>query len=442
MAESTETPVSEQQTDAGGIRLRVILIAVVLLTLVVLISVRPSMPDRVLLLTDSEDSVWFALGQRFATDLQSRGLDAEVVATAGTLDNIRRLSDNPNAIALAPATVNQWAEADDIDRQLTALGSIGYEPVWLFVRDTAGIRRVPDLKGRRLLTEGSGTTGEHVARELLKINSLTDDVQLEAVSGLTAEQLADRFAAESVDAVLISGNAQSPLVKTSLAAEGVEALSFERAAAYTGLIPGITQIVAPEGALDLARNIPEEDLQLLATTTCLIAHEDLHPAVVPLVLKTAEQLREKRSPFVSNVEFPGTQNLTLPLAPAARRYFSQGESGPFKHVPYQVTRILSHLGFFVLPLLAVVLAAIKLVPAALKGWFQFRLQGWLKELAAVEKQHVGVKDHTELIERLNIIDSASVKMFVPRKAAHDYIDFRQFLHDLRERVERKRQEDE
>jgi hypothetical protein len=28
-------------------------------------------------------------------------------------------------------------------------------------------------------------------------------------------------------------------------------------------------------------------------------------------------------------------------------------------------------------------------------------------------------------------------MFVPRSTVHDYIDFRQFLHDMRERVEKK-----
>ena len=78
--------------------------------------------------------------------------------------------------------------------------------------------------------------------------------------------------------------------------------------------------------------------------------------------------------------------------------------------------------------------AVKLIPAALRGWFSFRLQGWMKEPAAVEKQHVVDDDLAPLIERLDRIDSASAKMFIPQPSSHDYIDFRQFLHDLRDRV--------
>lgn len=435
MTESIDTVVDEQQPAARRIRLRLVLAAVAAVIVVILILVRPAMPRQILLFTDSQDSAWFALGQRFADDLRRRGLEVDLVATEGTLDNVRRLNETPNAVALAPATVNQWEESDGTDWHLAALGSIGFEPVWLFVRSDTGIRRLPDLKGRRIITEGEGTTGEHVAQELLQINDLTDEVQLESITGLTAAQFSEQMASESVDAGLICGDADSPLVQAALALDGVEPLSFERAAAYAGLIPGVTQVVAPEGALDLARNIPSEDLQLLATTTCLIAHEDLHPAVVPLLLKTAENVREKRTAFSTDATFPGTQNLTLPLDPAARRYFSQGESGLLNKLPYRANRILSHFGLFVLPLLVVVAAGLKLVPAALQKWFQLRLQGWLKELAAVEKRHAGAHDREELMERLNRIDQASAAMFVPRTSSHDYIDFRQFLHDLRDRVQ-------
>jgi hypothetical protein len=32
------------------------------------------------------------------------------------------------------------------------------------------------------------------------------------------------------------------------------------------------------------------------------------------------------------------------------------------------------------------------------------------------------------------IDKSSARIFVPRSVVHDYIDFRRFLHDMRERV--------
>ena len=53
---------------------------------------------------------------------------------------------------------------------------------------------------------------------------------------------------------------------------------------------------------------------------------------------------------------------------------------------------------------------------------------------AVEKGHARGDDRTKLLAELDRIDVASAGMFVPRSIVQDYVDFRQFLHDMRERV--------
>ena len=45
-------------------------------------------------------------------------------------------------------------------------------------------------------------------------------------------------------------------------------------------------------------------------------------------------------------------------------------------------------------------------------------------------------DTAELLARLDELDRKTAGMFVPRSMVHDYIDDRQFLHDMRERVSR------
>ena len=59
-----------------------------------------------------------------------------------------------------------------------------------------------------------------------------------------------------------------------------------------------------------------------------------------------------------------------------------------------------------------------------------------KRLATVEQGSASGVDRSVLLTELERIDEKSAKMFVPRSKVHDYIDFRQFLHDMRERVER------
>ena len=100
-----------------------------------------------------------------------------------------------------------------------------------------------------------------------------------------------------------------------------------------------------------------------------------------------------------------------------------------------MTRWLNHLGFVVLPLLALAVVLVKLAPAALRIWGNMRLVALFKQLEEVEKAHAAGSDRSELLDRLDHVDEKSASMFVTRSTVHDYIDFRQFLHDMRERVD-------
>jgi hypothetical protein len=88
-----------------------------------------------------------------------------------------------------------------------------------------------------------------------------------------------------------------------------------------------------------------------------------------------------------------------------------------------------------MPLLVAAFLFFKTVPVILRVWWQVRLIGLLKRLEKVEKAHAMGGDRSKLLADLDLMDQKSAKMFVPRSSAHDFIDFRQFLHDMRERVE-------
>jgi hypothetical protein len=156
-----------------------------------------------------------------------------------------------------------------------------------------------------------------------------------------------------------------------------------------------------------------------------------------MLLVTAENVRQRSTTFSTPLTFPNSEHITLPLDSAARRYFRQGTTGLSRFLPYKVTRFLNHLGFLVLPLLTAAIVLLKFVPAGLRIWGRLRLRGLLKQLEAVEKGHAAGDDASKLLADLARIDRVSATMFVPLSTAHDYIDFRQFLHDMRERVERK-----
>ena len=96
--------------------------------------------------------------------------------------------------------------------------------------------------------------------------------------------------------------------------------------------------------------------------------------------------------------------------------------------------VITVIGLSVGTLLAGAVIFVKIVPVGLEIWGSIQLIGMLKRLEAVEKAHAAGADPNELLEQLNELDRRTAKLFMPRSMVHDYIDDRQFLHDMRERI--------
>ena len=366
--------------------------------------IKPTMPDRIALLTGPEDSAYHDLGVRYADDLQRRGLEVEVITTKGALDNVRQLADGRKAVAFAESAVDWEKEAGIKVSSVVALGSVGFEPSWLFYRSSLPISRVSDLANRIVLTEGRGTSSHHVAEVLIEKNDLAGQIQLQSIDReQSLDRLIESLTVGHVDAILVTGHPSSARVNALLHADGVNLLSFDRADAYVAQVPGIASLAAPEGIFDLAHNIPRQDSRLLAKTTCLIAHKEIHPAVIPMLLVTAENIRQSEIKFPSATAFPNSKHLALPLHQASRRYFKQGEVGLSKYLPYKVTRFLNHLGLFVIPLLTGVIVLVKIIPVCLKIWTGFRIKRLFKQLETVEKKHAAGDDSSALLAELDRI---------------------------------------
>lgn len=409
---------------------------ILILVVTMFVFARPSMPDRVLLYTGSKQSAYYDFGVRLARDLRDRGLHADVVVTDGAIDNLRMLTGRTQAVALAPATVDWQGQLGDEAAQLAALASVGFEPFWLFHRSDLPIERISDLTQRTLATEGTGTTSHNLAVELIKLNGLTDELEVVPLPGRTSERALDGFAAGKIDAVFVSGQAESTVVASMLHSELATLLSLDRAVAYSKRISGTTVIQAPEGVFDFARNVPARNAQTLGNATCLVAHKSIDRNIVPMLLVSVENVLHDSPSLFSSEHFPSSRHLTLPLEPSARRFFRQGEVGLSKYLPYKIVRILNHLGFFVLPILTVAAVLLKGLPIVLRIIGNMQMKAWFRRLESVEKRHAAGGDQRQLLEDLDSVDRDSAKAFVPRSNVQEYIDFRQFLHDMRERVQR------
>ncbi|MCU0232026.1 MAG: hypothetical protein MUC67_11750, partial [Acidobacteria bacterium] len=79
---------------------------------------------------------------------------------------------------------------------------------------------------------------------------------------------------------------------------------------------------------------------------------------------------------------------------------------------------------------------LKILPWLTKTYFTVHLNRAYRAMGALERSATAPgADRTALLAQLAEIDEASLGVPVPRRMGQEYMDFRQFLHDLRERVE-------
>ena len=71
---------------------------------------------------------------------------------------------------------------------------------------------------------------------------------------------------------------------------GLELVNVRRADAYARVYPFLSPVEVPEGLLDLRRNFPPGRVTTVAPAALLAAREELHPALIDLLLVAAAEI--------------------------------------------------------------------------------------------------------------------------------------------------------
>ena len=102
----------------------------------------PTPPHRVTLATGAERSDYAEFGARYVKALAAEGITVTLRPTHGAADNLALLRDPGSGVDLAfvQGGVDEAAADDGRDEELVSLGSLFYEPVWLFYREDAAKR--------------------------------------------------------------------------------------------------------------------------------------------------------------------------------------------------------------------------------------------------------------------------------------------------------------
>ena len=351
--------------------------------------VEPAPPRHIVITTGSESGAYYQFAQRYATILARHGITLEVKASAGSLDNLARLKEDAAQVGFVQGGVIEPPDdpENEEDNGLRSLGSVFYEPVWVFYRGDRKLERLTELRGKRIAIGQEGSGVRQLAQQLLKANEIAVGSNLVALSGLKA---AEELQQGRIDAAFIIASEKAPVVQVLLRSPGVKLMSFSQSSAYQRRFPFLTKLTFPHGVADLVRDFPPEDIRLLAPTANLIIRDDLHPALQTLLLQAASEVHGKTGFFQDAGEFPAYKDQMLPLSPEAARYYKSGPPFLQRYLPFWLAVLADRLIVLLVPLFALMIPLLKIAPAVYTWRVRskvFRCYGELKFLEDDLKNH-------------------------------------------------------
>ena len=391
--------------------------------------VEPAPPKRIVITTGGEAGAYYQFAQRYAAILAKNGITLEVKSSAGSLENLSRLQADEAQVGFVQGGVMPPKEDPDAedDSGLLSLGSLFYEPVWVFYRGERDLTRLTELRGKRIAIGQEGSGVRQLAQQLLAANEIEAGEHLVPLSGLTA---AEELQQGRIDAAFIIASESAPVVQVLLRSPGIRLMSFAQSGAYQRRFPFLTKLTFPQGVADLVRDFPPNDIKVLAPTANLIVRDDLHPALQSLLLQAASEVHGKSGFFQDQGEFPAYKDQMLPLSPDAARYFKSGPSFLQRYLPFWLAVLVDRLIVLLVPVFALLIPLLKVAPAIYNWRVRskvFRCYGELKFLEDDLKNHFDPAKLGEYRLRLDDLEEEAVQLHVP-------LGFTDLVYTLREHV--------
>ena len=391
--------------------------------------VKPAPPDQILIATGQNEGAYYLFAQHYEALLKRENIQLKILNTAGSVENIGLLENEKVDIAFVQGGTASAAQSDI----LRSLGSLYFEPIWVFHRKQLALSRLTDLLNKKVAIgpEGSGTRA--LAIQLLQDNDINStNSNLLDLSGRDA---ADALLAQRVDAAFFVASPKSPVVRALLDAENIKLMSFQRADAYTRQHRYLSSVVLPEGVINLKRNIPPKKTVLLAASSNLVVHKDIHPALTGLLLQAAQEVHGNGGWFEEAGQFPTPNYLDFPLSKEARRFYDYGPPFLQRYLPFWAATLIDRLKVMLLPLLALMIPLIKIMPPIYRWRMRSRIYRWYREIVAVDHQSHGTEDATKAsLKELERIEDEVTRVSVPLSYTDELYELRMHIALVRKKL--------
>lgn len=398
--------------------------------------VSPSPPRSLVMTTGVPDGAYHRFGERYQEILRASGIRLDLRTSSGGVENLQRLNDGTVSVGFVQGGTGLLAQDPDASPDATplrSLATVAFEPVWIFSNTLDLSKGLGPLAGKRIAVGVPGSGNFKVASELLAVYGVTNGGPHGTVfvseGGMAA---ADLLTSGRVDAVFIIAAPQAPAVQRLLADDHVRLASLDHVQGLARRYPYFQPVSLKRGSVDPKRDLPPQDVQLLATTANLVVREELHPALGYLLLEAAHQVHRQPSIIGRPGDFPSATGTDFPLASEAERYFKNGRPFLQSYLPFWAANYAQRLLLLLVPLAAILVPLFRVLPNVIAWRRQsglYRRYGELKFLEQdLARRKLSDEERREAHVRLDRIEEAVIRAKFP-------LDFTDRVYTLRQHVD-------
>ena len=416
----------------------------------------PNPPKRVTLATGPAQSAYEAFGKRYATILAGEGIEVVLLPSEGSAANLQLLREGKADLGFVQGGTSDYTATDMQD--LASLGSLFVEPLWLFYREEAASKKKPSASTGRVQAVGEGATLSSLTQlqglrvnlgtpgsgvpslmaKLLEVNRI-DPATLQ-ISELEQTPATVAFLGGELDAIVFASAPESLMVQMLLQTPGVKLMNFAQSEAYSKRFPFLSPTRLPRGVVDLARNTPPEDVQLVAPTTSLITRTSTHPALQQLFAQAGNQIHGAAGWFKSAREYPNRDNNELPISKEGERAIKNDAPLMQRYLTFWVANLVERMWLVLGIILAIMLPLSRVIPPLYAFRVRSRIFRWYGQLRNIENRMDGAGQDSEnnraLIKELDNMESRAEKISVPLSYTDELYALRSNIHLVRKKLQR------
>lgn len=417
------------------------LVVVVIIALIFLYKhIDPAPPSHLTMATGDDQSDLDQYAKEYQRLLKQDGVTLNIRPSKGPIENLHLLEDDSANVDVA--FVQDGLGSPDEQKDVVSLGSLYYQPLWVFYRSSSVLNHLSQLEGKKIAVGRLGHGTHILAKRLLRLSGV--DMKKTQLINIDSTESMAALEKGSVDAAILLMSPQNPIVHELAINPHLKMMNILQAEGISRKDASYHHLVLPRGSLDLAKDIPRDDVNLLASTTTLLVRDDLHPALAYLLLKAATEIHSEPGLLEKRGEFPANKDDQFPLSDDALQYYKSG--GPFwqRYLPYWLAAWVDRFFLLVIPILAVVLPLLRAIPRLYQWRIRSRIYQRYGELKFIETQMQSLMaskplaeiDFADFRHKLDVIEDRVNKMKVPKNFTEYIFSLLGHIQFVRDRMEK------